>query len=513
MASITLENSTAQALEAVRSARTATPIIVDFDETLFLRNSTQAYLDSIYPRPMGAAFLRLIKATKPWRWLPSPWCQPAVSKDWLLVVLATLLFPWTWLVWSWRAPRLARQHFNQLLACALDETQSAPIVIATLGFGPIVRPLIAHLPIAAIQCGRYELVSCRLWLGVRDRNKGKLAMVAERLDIETIQEAIVVTDSAQDTPLLAVAKSPYLLVWPGASYQPALSDVYIPLLYSEVVKNPGKSHFIRRVIMWHWLLGVIAFSWLSPHPVANAGGLFFLVVSYWCIYEIGYQENDRIGARYEEQPTLSENYEDYNQRLNLNTLWPWLWSIGLALPGSFLLAMSQQAAPFDSVALDGVLQALLLRVSLCLSLWPMVLVKGMIWLAALCAVRLTFWLYNQFDESARLWIYPFLQTQRHFSLTLLLSTNHVGAVLLMSLVLSRWMQYCIYRCGGARWRFPINAACFVLFICLFAMLMVGGSDASQILTWQAAAAFIFLFLKSFRTLLRIVSRFERLRDR
>ena len=131
----------------------------------------------------------------------------------------------------------------------------------------------------------------------------------------------------------------------------------------------------------------------------------------------------------------------------------------------------------------------------------------------LCAVRLTFWLYNQFDESARLWIYPFLQTHRHFSMTLLVSTNHVGAVLLMSLVLSRWMQYCIYRCGGNRWRFPVEAACFVVFVFLFMMLAIGGSAESQILTWQSGAAFSLLSLRSFKTLSRITSRFERVCDR
>jgi len=474
-----------QVLNAVQNAAKDSPIIVDFDETLFLRNSTQAYLGSIYPRPLGAAFLIVTKAIKPWRFFPGPFKTNNISKDWLLVIAATLLFPWTVIVWHWRAKALAITYCNQPLAQAIENNAESPIIIATLGFGFIVKPLIKHWPIASVVADRTQVVACRFWQGAADRAAGKLKMVLATIDEVSIRKAVVVTDSTADQPILDVAATPCLIVWPEAEFVPAMADLYIPFFYSEKVKNPGKSHFIKQVLLGHWFFGVVAWSCISAHPLLNALALFFLTLSYWCVYEIGYQENDDVGKKYESKPTLSAAYRQQTYPVKLNTLWPWLYAIAFAIPGCVLFALSQSAS-----------QSADFSEWISMPLGSAILTNGLRWLIYLVVVRGCFWFYNQLNEVTRIWMYPLLQAQRLFGFGVLASTNAVGAMLLASFVTSRWIQYCIYRCGGDRTRFPINVSCLLLFTLLFAALAFSAAPLSDWITGQAALAFIYCTLRA-----------------
>ena len=495
-----LDKETVAVLDAVSTAESHSPIVVDFDETLFLRNSTEAYLDSVYPRPAGAALLFALKALKPWRLLPSYMRKDEVAKDWCFVVAATLLFPWTLLVWQHRAKALSKQYWNEPLIAAMRANDKAEIVVATLGFGFIVKPLLKYLPLhLSTHFSRRNVIACRFWQGAADRAKGKLEMVREALGEAALSNAIAVTDSERDKPLLEAVKTPCLLVWPGAQYVPALADVYMPLFYSEKVKNPGKSHFLKRVVMGHWAFLAIALSFLSPHPMLNAASLFFLVVSYWCVYEIGYQENDVVGEKYEKKPILSSSYERYKAQVDLSTAAPWCWAAAIALPALFFIEVAKLEAPFRS-AVDAVIAE-----------GPTLMIYNMaVWLWFLCAVRLSFWIYNQFNEEARIWIYPILQVQKLFGFTLLVGTNAIGAALLLSLIVSRWLHYAIYRCGGDRWRFPLNLCCLVTFLMMYASIAMSGASISDIFTMQAGVALLYCSLRStkaiktIRTQIRLV---------
>lgn len=482
--------SSAEAIELVRGADETTPIIVDFDETLFLRNSTEAYLNSVYPRPAGALLLFGLKAIKPWRLLPSQLRRDEISKDWCLVLMATLLFPWTLLVWRYRARDLAKAFWNQSLVQAIAANPSATVVVATLGFDFIVQPLLKHLPAPLKEkVDSQNTVACRFWQGPIDRAKGKLAMVREALGEAAVEQAIAITDSNHDRPLLDAVMAPCWVVWPEAKYIPAMADVYLPLFYSEKVKNPNKAHFLKRVVMGHWAFLAIALSFLSPHPWLNATSLFLLVVSYWCIYEIGYQENDAVGEKYEKQPILSTNYSRYKSRINLHTATPWYWASAIALPALLMLEIAK---------VEGALGEAWVAVS---NEGPSLLISDMaLWLWFLVAVRLSFWAYNQFNEEARIWIYPLLQVQKLFGFTLLVGTNAIGAILLMALIISRWLHYAIYRCGGDRWRFPLNLCCLLLFVMMYVAVAVGSRSAADILTLQAAAATAYCLLRSLKAI-------------
>jgi len=224
-----LLKSTDETIAAVKAAAGDSLLIVDLDETLFLRNSSQAYLDCIYPRVLGLVLLLAIKAVKPWRLLPAPFNQNGVVRDWFLIVAATILFPWTWFVWRSRAKALASTYCNMKVAKVIDESK-ADFVIATRGFSWVVNPLIRHLPMSSIQNKSYEVIACRFWLGVLDRAKSKLEMVQTKFGEDAVATSTVVTDSAVDQQLLGASAVPCLAVWPEAAFTPALSDVSLPFL-------------------------------------------------------------------------------------------------------------------------------------------------------------------------------------------------------------------------------------------------------------------------------------------
>lgn len=222
---LNLISSPMQAVEAIQLA-VDNLIILDFDETLFLRNSTEAYLDAIYPRPLGAVYLLAAKLIRPWRWLPAHLKADTLSKDWLLVLGATLLFPWTLLVWQFKAKQLAQAYWNQPLVEAIARNPKARIVVATLGFDCVVNPLLKHLPSAIALKVEHDAITCRFWHGAADRAKGKLKMVSAVVGETALAEAVVVTDSLTDAPLLTAAKTPCLVVWPEAKYVPAMAEFF-----------------------------------------------------------------------------------------------------------------------------------------------------------------------------------------------------------------------------------------------------------------------------------------------
>jgi len=484
--------SVEQTISAVKSTAKGSLLIIDLDETLFLRNSSQAYLNCIYPRVFGTVFLTVMKALKPWRLFPGPYKKSSTAKDWFLIVLATLLFPWTPFVWRSQAKKLAEAYCNTELAEAIDASE-ASLVIATRGFDFIVNPLIRHLPMSSVQSGQYQVVACRFWQGIIDRATSKLEMVAAAVGPEAISNSTVVTDSDVDAQLLDASKTPCLVVWPGAAFIPAMSDVYLPLFYSEKVKNPGRAHCLKQVLLGHWLYCVIAWSCLSPHPAINAVSVLLLTLSYWCVYEIGYQENDTVGEKYEAKPTLSKTYNQYKSRINLHTPLPWLWAAGLAIPGCILFAVSQIDAPLG--ALTGEMSVYLSSAGND-SIWPVIGRYGLLWMGYLGLIRGTFWIYNQLNETTRMWVYPVLQAQRLTGFAIFAHTSVVGTVLLMSYVVSRWIQYCIYRCGGDRTRFPTNVSALLLFTLLYVVLLLNTPDKTSLLTGQAAVAFIYCAFRS-----------------
>ena len=425
--------SPAQVTEFLATLAEPTDVVVDFDETLLLRNSTEAYLDSLQPRLLGTIFLLFLEKLQPWRWLPKS-LRSRESSDWIRVVLATLFFPWTLLSWRRQARQLAQRQTNWPLLQSLKSNPHAKVVVATRGFEFIVRPLLAHMPLAV-----ESLIGCRFWQGGRDRQLGKEEMLTRHFSDASIRAAAVITDSLDDDSLLEIAKYPFLVQWPDARYIRAMSGAYLPFFYLEKVKKPGQKFLVRVVFKDHLLALLLACTWLSSMPLLHGLGMAFLVFSFWGIYEIGYFENDLIAEKYEAKPVLSETYHLYKNRMN--AFLPWLVSLCLAVPGVALLQLGNTLT--WATATDWQLYAQVWQ-------WQPFLIGLSLWTATLAATRFVFSMYNYLDEQTRVWFYPLLQFSKYIGFILLTPISLVGIALLMAQVFIEWVPYMIYRCGGDR---------------------------------------------------------------
>lgn len=209
------------AIAAIANASKNTPIILDFDETLLLRNSTAEYINSFRPRFLGLMLVILLKIIRPWSWLPKPF-KGEKTRDWFLVTIPTILLPWTILLWQQRAKKLAADYGNSEIIAAVNSNSEAEIIVGSLGFNFVINPILQHL---SLRCDR--LVGCRFWQGAGDRNQGKLSMMQEVLSESAIKSAILVTDSKDDLPLLEVVDQPCLVVWDQAKYLDPFQDFWL----------------------------------------------------------------------------------------------------------------------------------------------------------------------------------------------------------------------------------------------------------------------------------------------
>ncbi|WP_319418775.1 haloacid dehalogenase-like hydrolase [Pleurocapsa sp. FMAR1] len=217
-------------INLIKNAAQNTPIILDFDETLLLRNSTAEYINSLRPRLIGFILVSILKVFRPWLWLPQPFRGDKI-RDWFLVVIPTILLPWTLFLWQKKAQKLAQNQGNLELIEAVKQNCDSPIIIASLGFNFVINPILKHLSI------RYDrLVGCRFWQGASDRHQGKLLMMRSVLSESQIHSAIVVTDSEDDIPLLQVVAHPCLLVWSSAKYIDPFSDFWLFNLLRKIKK-------------------------------------------------------------------------------------------------------------------------------------------------------------------------------------------------------------------------------------------------------------------------------------
>ena len=481
--------SVSDVIDLIETVSEKTPIIVDFDETLFLRNSTEEYLNTLRPRVIGAVFLGLLNYLKPWNWLPGS-LKGEISRDWLRVVISTLLFPWTLLLWCWRARQLAHVQGNTILLQAIAKSVSSRVIVATKGFAFIVSPLLKHLSLP--RNTRNNLIACRFWKGIVDRQMDKKERVTAALGADTIKRAIVVTDSPDDTSLLSAVAKPCLVVWPEAKYFPAMVDVYIPFVYLERCKRSGQQYFLRVILGNDLVVIFLALSWLNSYPLIHAASMTFLLLSFWCVYELGYYENDLVAEQFEEKPVLSKTYQRYKQRMDM---WqPWIWALLFAVPGIVLLELSKTFLESTNSVFDYT------RLFLSKALTDMVC-----WFGLLLSLRVSYWAYNHMDKSTRLWLYQFLQIYRYFGFLVVTATSVIGVMLFAAQVLSRWISYIVYR-NQADW--PKNLpeqliSCFIFGFLIMAIVL-SGDDFWIVLNWQTLLIFLWYAFRAHRQLWLIV---------
>ncbi len=432
------------ALDAVRTY--AGPLLVDLDETLYLRNSTEDFIDCARPGLLALLLLRMLDALKPWRMTGGD-----TRDNWRVCAIHTF-FPWTH--WRWRAkvPFLAERHLNRELKAAL-KTRAEPPIILTTGFKSIVAPLLAAMGFADA-----PLVAARSY-AFADRRNGKLRMASRELGAETLGRCLFVTDSVNDFEVLQNCARPLRTLWPQASYRRALSDVYLPGEYISRIKRPGERYILRGIIQEDfvfWLLSSIA---LAINPLTHLAGLLLLLVSFWSIYERGYVDNDLVAYRYEPDPKLSTNFG----RVPVATpaAQPWIWAVLAGAVGVAILCPDKMGFVVHFVR----------------------------WVTVLILTSACFFLYNRLDKATRVWVYPLLQFARSAAFTVIVPITPAGVAALGALMLSRWMSYQAYRLTSAGEGWPNLRPEFARLISfLLLSLMISGSlGLSVLLTWSTLA--------------------------
>jgi hypothetical protein len=430
------------------------PILLDLDETLYLRNSTEDYIDSARPRLAALLLMRLLDVVKPWRWSGGE-----VTRDIWRVRLVSLCFPWTGRHWRSRVAGLASDFTNLRLMAVLKAPSAAPI-ITTTGFQSIVTPLVVALGLPQAQ-----IVAARLST-FADRRDGKLHLVLGALGHDVVRRALVLTDSSQDLKLLDACARPLRAVWPEARYDQALSSAYLPGQYLTLVKRPGARYIVRGILQEDfalWLLSSIA---LAALPLMHVLGLFLALVSFWAIYERGYVDNDRVAARFEAEPKLSAAFAD--SKVATPRWQPWIWAFGCGALAVVALRWPAMASPADFIA----------------------------WAAVLLAAHGGFHLYNRFDKGTRVWMFAGLQFARAAAFVALVPIAPIGAAAIGAHVLAKWVPYCVYRLGHKDWpEAPVHLV-RLLFFGVLALLLAMSQGFAALLNGTALALLAWMVFRA-----------------
>ncbi|NJN24397.1 MAG: hypothetical protein HC810_08460 [Acaryochloridaceae cyanobacterium RL_2_7] len=259
-----------------------------------------------------------------------------------------------------------------------------------------------------------------------------------------------------------------------------MTEAYVPFLYVIKFKHNLK-YFLNGILMDQWLILVLASSWISSQPVLHASGLLFLIGSFWCIYELGYYENDDVAERYEKNPNLKETTLT---RPKPSVLEPWIWAIVLAVPGFLMLQAAMASEP--GFTMQTAQNGIFLRMALC-------------WLSILIAMRLIYRAFNYVDKRTRVWLYVLLQYSRLPAFTLLITVSPAGVTLISAQTLVSWIRYIVYRYQGNMNEIP-HAVLRLSILCFLMAMLAIGNGISAIVSWQMAAILMFCLLRSMSTL-------------
>ena len=259
-------------------------------------------------------------------------------------------------------------------------------------------------------------------------------------------------------------------------YVLSFKKVYFPFTYLEKVKRRGENYTLKIIFFDDFPLLLLAFSWQANNYLLHGISLMFLLISFWCVYEIGYYENDLVAEKYEQKPKLASTYHVYKQMME--TGYPWLWSLVFGWIGIVLLNQAQGVyLPFTGLLVEEIK-----------FINPTILFFFS-WIVFLCCVRYCFKIYNYSNKQARTWLYLILQSLRYYGFLWITSINLIGTSILSSYILSRSLLYIVYRYSGgnsSNWprEIPEKLLRCWIFIFISIALSFGGESLAIWQSWQ-----------------------------
>ncbi len=362
-------------------------MIVDFDQTLCLENSTEAFVGAARPALLAAIVVRALDLLAPWRW----W-RGAVRDAWR-VALVRRLFPGAARRWARRPPAL-----NEALCRALAGRRW---VVASNGFAPVIAPILAAAGLSDM-----PLIACRNSADVR---AGKLARL-RAAGFEAAEALVITDDPVADAALLAACAVPLVVTWRGAVNRRAFAGTYIPGDYLVHIKRPGQTGALRQLVtddLVFWVLGA-ASGGLTP---VRWPGVALLFVSFWAIYEAGYFDNDRCALAREDDPVVAAEFAGVRATRFLPAAV--LWALVCGAAGLVWLGVGWRGA------------------------------AG--WGLCLAGVTLVFGIFNRLDKASRVWLYPELAGLRSLGYLAVLPAGAAGLAAGLAQIFSRFLGYFLYR--------------------------------------------------------------------
>lgn len=486
-----------EAISKIKSLRKDQVLVVDFDQTFFMRNSSKEFIRMVKPYIFGALLYKFLELLRPWTWFASKE-KSELTRDWFHVWAITIVFPWTWLLWRLHAAKMAVAWTNQELVKVLRDRDPELLVLSTQGFGPIVRPILKHM---GVQFGKVS--ACRLFGGYADRLRSKVKSVGTLIGNPALQKSAVITDSEDDRDLLDFVEVPLLLEWPKSPVLSVTSH-YIPFYYLCKIKLKGLSRILREVLYVDLLLLLLTFTWISPIPLLHAVGITFFYMSFLLIYEIGYMENDDVAYKLEKDPVLGEAFEE--KRDYLNYIAPWLWAIPFTFAGSAIVSQIDYLSQLGVTSASFLSHPHLVVGSVLDGLFAQSQLKLFgIWLGLLVSMRYVYMFYNYTDKMTRTWVYPFLQFYKSMAFMLVSPINIIGAVALFCQMSARSFAYFLYRWGRKDWPgSELYLVRFLLFIGILFMLgFVLKTGFAEFLTLQSLAILLWMSSRTIKPIFMV----------
>ena len=404
-------------------------VYLDFDNTLFLWNSTEAFLNEARPSSVLAPLLKLVSGLVPWKWIGRD--GYFIWRDAARLLLVVVLAPWTIAWFRSNAPAIYARERNALLESVVSGVDPARIVIVSFGLHWIIRALLAGSPLA-----RARIVAPGIFgLGLA-RGSGKIALLAKAGLVINPDTDIVVTDSAKDdADILAVAARGHAMLWPLANTDPALASSYFPFFYTARIKRtPG--FLVKQVFLEELPVILIMFASLyGPAIVPIILCLLLLFVSYTLVYEIGYAENDRVGEQSEADPRLSSAFFRFRDfRLEPDA---WIWAFAATLGAFAVVPASMQQAMLERLHLAGLVSPE----------WALTVLAA-VWMAFLAVSLAVFFVFNHVPLAWRVFAYLPLHATKYFGPLLFLPIHPAGVALGLAQIVRTWSMYAIRRAGG-----------------------------------------------------------------
>ncbi len=464
--------------QTLRELRADQRVFVDFDHTLLLSNSTELFVGSARPRFVFALMMKLIGLLRPWKLAGQIGAQR--WRDVVRVTLVMMLSPGIRARFERSAPDIFQAQLNPALDYILARVPQHQIVIVSFGFDFVLR--------AMLKGSRYEtcaLVAPNLNSMARARKDGKVRLLdAAGFQIDAARD-IVITDSARDdADILSAAQHPFVIEWPGNSISGAFSGQYLPFVYTAHVKrSPG--FLIKQVFLEELPIVLLAFGFAmgSGIDLQRLIALTLLFLAAFIIYEIGYAENDRVGAATEAKPKLGKNYAQYADYRMEPDAWIWAGLVSALAIGVMGADNQARAAPHAGL------------VDVTPDLW-LSLVLLAAWTGVLGLLRGAFWVFNQVSLQWRVFAYLPLHLIKYLAPLILFNISVAGLMLVAAQIVRTWSMYAVRRAGGDETFLPSQFIRLCFFVLLLPILFVARGTPPNPQDWPILLMLAFCILRA-----------------